>query len=110
MLDLEPIKARLKDLPKDPWEDMPWEIVAIDGEGGEIKYQVIPFGLCNEPRNIRTFIAHARSDVPALVAEVEVLRETLAEAADIIIEELRNELKQQTKIMKDIFDLPETEL
>jgi len=59
------------------------------------------------------FMAHTRTDIPALVAEVEMLREALIEAADIIIEDLRNQIKSIDKTMHDYgfdFGLPETEL
>jgi hypothetical protein len=88
-LDLEPIKARLSAATPGPWkryyagidldgEEM-WYVghnggtVTIDGVAGDIPYTPDA-----------EFIAHAPSDIAALVAEVERLRKVAEAAAEAI--------------------------
>jgi hypothetical protein len=84
-MDLEAIKARAEAATPGPW--------FVD-RGGEINdpYYSIP-GVCRDrygdnslmvgsDRPTADFIAHARTDVPALVAEVEELRADLRIADD----------------------------
>ena len=88
-LDLAPIKARADAATVGPWivdEDQvrrepyrypghgPWE-------GRLPQYVTERYGILNE--NDAEFIAHAREDVPALVAEVERLRGELADAREM---------------------------
>jgi hypothetical protein len=84
MLDLEPIKAREADLVTNVWS------VFDDGKvvgvvvccGGECDKQDcgLTITMSRYDRNLKerradaTFIAHARQDIPALIAEVERLR------------------------------------
>lgn len=75
-LDLEPIKARCEVLGVDPWstEDPGPYVHTIKGTDPEGRsYDV---GKWLSPQVAR-FIVHARTDVPALVAEVERLRAAL---------------------------------
>jgi hypothetical protein len=79
MLDLEPIKARFKVLTKGPWliENGEWTICDV-GDWGWVGSNEL-----NDVDNIDdivSFIAHAKEDIPALIAEVKRLREELQEA------------------------------
>lgn len=86
-LDLRPIRERAEAATAGPWRVAP-EYCGPDGQG---VYQVESGGcVCevgdpyprggNRPGESMRFIAHARADVPALLAEVERLRGLLAEA------------------------------
>jgi hypothetical protein len=73
-LDLTAIRKRAESATEGPWE---WDESSncIDAPGFEV---------CIDAMNHDAeFIAHARQDVPALIAEVERLRESLEEIADI---------------------------
>lgn len=95
MIDLEAIKARCEAATPGPWEWMspPWTtdprvLVRRIGDNVEASFQVIDadpsggeYSLAIDPGGPdAAFIAHARTDVPALVAEVEQLRKALDEA------------------------------
>jgi len=80
MLDLEPIKARMETVAKGPWkvEDERTAWITDDYDLGVAKVWFndtlkTEISLAN-----MVFIAHARTDIPALVAEVETLRKALA--------------------------------
>ena len=78
MLDLEPIKARCEQATKGPWFQGPHYRADVDSPFGCIR------ACCwSGPQAIADaeFIAHAREDVPALIAEVERLRAGSAPAA-----------------------------
>jgi len=86
-LDLAAIEARVEATPKGPWfveyfgdEGYPQRVenhaailIADTHEGGE------------GPRPIPEFIAHARTDVPALLAEVNRLRATLSRVKELAL-------------------------
>lgn len=80
-LDLEAIKARCKVATPGPWytsADDSNKIPKVFYEDLHLrKRRALAYGLSNDDQE---FIAHARTDVPALVAEVEILRAALAEA------------------------------
>lgn len=71
-LDLEAIKQRCEAATIPPWND--------NGESGITQTKHITRDVWTIPRTIEdvTFIASARADIPALIAEVEALREKLA--------------------------------
>jgi hypothetical protein len=71
-LDLEPIKARCAAATPGWWKASGDTLVANAGNGPWLSLQ-------GWPRADRTFVQHARDDVPALVAEVELLRAQVAE-------------------------------
>jgi hypothetical protein len=70
MTDLAEIRARCEAATGGPWE------VGHKCEIYTRHYQVGPIGDFWEPADAR-FTAHAREDIPALLAEVERLREPL---------------------------------
>jgi hypothetical protein len=65
MLDLEPIKERESKATEGPWDDNNTDCWRWAG---------MPR---SQLRDNRCFVAHARTDIPALVAEVERLREEM---------------------------------
>lgn len=83
-LDLEAIKARCEAATPGPWRGLSSPIIyglgigiyreEIDGE------EKVARAL---PNDDQIFIAHARTDVPALVAEVERLREQIDEYKEL---------------------------
>ena len=85
MLDLEPIKARLAKAAPAPWTvdnrsidglDDPYLGFDIDGlEQSYMGRGMLAF------RGDAEFVAHARTDIPALIAEVELLRGLVSEEA-----------------------------
>ena len=93
MIDLDAIKAKLAATTPGPWEwgTTPWgspvlrrrlgeqglNVINADPSGGEYELAIDPGG------SDAAFIAHARTDVPALVAEVERLRAALLDLAAI---------------------------
>jgi hypothetical protein len=86
-LDLEPIKGRCVAATPGWWKASGDTLVANAGNGPWLSLQ-------GWPRADRTFVEHAREDVPALVAEVEALRGRVVEllatlsAAGAYVEEL----------------------
>ena len=82
MLDLEVIKTRAEAATPGPWNwDTDWLRQGTEQEGGEVVMRVEVVGEPDETEaqlviltRDATFIAHAREDVPALLAEVERLR------------------------------------
>lgn len=76
MLDLGPIKARSAAATRGPWRFKPWR----NSNGRTLAMVSTPYGcLFNDWSGINEdadgeFVAHARADVDALVAEVERLR------------------------------------
>lgn len=70
-VDLEPIKARCEAATPGPW--------FCDGDMDSVWSDAHPHGhVVTDPEGQDgPFIAHARTDVPALVAEVELLRAAL---------------------------------
>ncbi len=86
-MDLDAIKARAAAATPGPW------YVERGGEHGDPFWAIAailrdPYGdnslSCGSDREVAEFIAHARTDVPALVAEVERLEAALL-AADRVI-------------------------
>lgn len=85
--ELAAIKARVEAAPAGPWEavesnrDSPnrswpdWELRVPGSTWNDGRFWV---GSMDEGRTLAEFIAHTRTDVPALVAEVERLRAALA--------------------------------
>lgn len=79
-LDLEAIKARVNACP-----DGPWEIIEIDsgmkvvGPEQDILEDGQLFG-----EEVLVFLAHARADIPALVAEIDRLRARLTITDDMV--------------------------
>lgn len=80
MLDLEPIKAREQAATEGPWEKRP--------VGGGLDFDVsstIRGDLVGDYRGQfnreedADFVAHARTDIPALIAEVERLRKMVSD-------------------------------
>ena len=78
-LDLDPIKAREAAATPGPWKvvDPGYRVAVDDGTG----FLVANTFMAPSSRDLpdARFIAHARTDVPALLAEVERLRAELAE-------------------------------
>ena len=79
-MDLEAIKARERAATPGPWlpSGYGWNIVSAGEDGVSVSTrapQTYLDGTDYDPRADAQFIAHAREDVPALVAEVERLRE-----------------------------------
>lgn len=80
--DLEPIKARAETATPGPWkaEGAPWRVRAVYMQAG-LRHTAWP-ALCDcgaQPNEANAeFIAHAREDIPALIAEVERLRADIA--------------------------------
>lgn len=79
-LDLAAIKARAEGATHGPWILAP-VLCGPNGQGvycpdlGKVAEVGDPYPRqCNNPQESMEFIAHARTDVPALVAEVERLR------------------------------------
>jgi hypothetical protein len=71
-LDLEPIKARVKEA-----TPAPWRLHEVARDNGDEDVWVV-FNDADDSsmmqRQDADFIAHARTDIPALIAEVEALR------------------------------------
>ena len=85
-LDLDVIKARADAVPKGPW------VIEGDYPQSVTNAEALVIAECFEgpqwPPSIAEFIAHAREDVPALVAEVERLRTALANR-DLLLDKHR---------------------
>ena len=92
MLDLKSIKARYEAIESGPWEaplvdtgdaffEEGYEIYPSLGEAGPVA--LVP------SKELATFVAAARTDIPALVAEVVWLR--MACAIHEVLSELRSE-------------------
>jgi hypothetical protein len=83
-LDLNAIKARAEAATPGPWaagtdayaELHPWEL-SISRQ-----YPLIEMDTNGQGGHDAQFIAHAREDVPALIAEVEMLRTIIADVAE----------------------------
>lgn len=90
-LNLEPIKERLANVPPGPWyavlgggwyedegkvpDDAPWTVSTVpDKEGWNTDCGWRGYGL---PKTMALFLAEARTDIPALIDEVERLRAAL---------------------------------
>lgn len=89
MLNLEPIKAREAAATAGPWTlDEPYE---VDDKGTRITFINGPEwwydGGLIESQADAAFIASARSDVPALVAEVERLRERIEFLESVLVKD-----------------------
>lgn len=90
-LDLEAIKARCEAATPGPWN------VAIGNFSDDVSVVYVgspgPKGSDQERYNLskddQKFVAHARADVPALVAEVEKLYAALMKESDKVLELLR---------------------
>lgn len=104
-LDIEAIKARCEAATEGPWfvdrvgeiNDPSWHIAdAIRWQGWT---NALRF---DEDRETAEFVAHARADVPALVAEVERLRAELAWVRSVIT------LHQQNGCGRELAELGET--
>jgi hypothetical protein len=77
MIDLDAIQARAEAATPGPWRltDGGWGEFVQDSEGREL------WALRHTPEVADAeFIAHARADVPALVAELHAARKIIAEA------------------------------
>jgi len=87
MLNLDEIRARAEKAEEGPWitKGKPTDIcMHVGSVNGKFETGCILFGGKVETAN---FIAHARADVPALIAEVERLRERVAELEDEVEEQ-----------------------
>ena len=84
-LDLEAIKARCEAATPGPWHQL---FNTTDGPGvgiyKNLDQRQQSMLACRMSDGDQIFVAHARADVPALVAEVERLREALMRAHDKI--------------------------
>jgi len=99
-IDLEAIKARLEGVTKGPWavrqtvihgknyggcwvEIENGSLIPMSGSGGSMSYTSrILETQCHDHNDANArFIAAARADIPALVAEVERLRDALTQIA-----------------------------
>ena len=93
MLDLEPIKARVATATPEPWA-VPvanvFRVLAPEAEHHNPRQGITPeypwrvvceMGEADGRAEDAEFISHARADVPALVSEVERLREALNDIA-----------------------------
>lgn len=76
-LDLEAIRSRAAAATPGPWEATRTYPFLVLQSGGE---SAISVNLATDPEPDAAFIAHAREDIPALVAEVERLRANLLRA------------------------------
>lgn len=85
-LDLAPIKARTEAATDAPWHPVDLrhqrggQIRIFPKRGGWIIANVLAKG--DNPDADAEFVAHAREDIPALIAEVESLRAILADLVD----------------------------
>lgn len=81
MLNLEPIKARAEAASPGPWADGAAE---LDLPGFTMSPRTCAGCGVDWPLDApdAEFVAHAREDVPALIAEVERLRKLIATAAE----------------------------
>lgn len=85
-LDLEPIKARAAAATPGDWECLPWEQAAggtdwnVWGPKGSNQVKIDDLHGDFGSESDAQFIAHARTDIPALLAEVERLRADLGNA------------------------------
>ena len=80
-LNLEAIKARCEKATAGPWYG--YEERESSAEGHAVSTgpsNLFTIGISNQDANDADFIAHARTDIPALVAEVERLQSALAAA------------------------------
>jgi hypothetical protein len=76
MLDLDAIEARAEAATQRPWHrEKSWIVTADDTN--------VAFTAGDDPGNL-DFIAHARTDIPALVAELRAAREVVEAAAQRI--------------------------
>lgn len=82
-LDLGPIKTRLENITQGPWELVPviYDILGSTFEGFEIGHEIHESSAFSKDEDDARFIQHSRTDIPALIAEVERLR---AEQSEII--------------------------
>lgn len=104
-LDLAPIKARAEAATPGPWKD-DGEIIG-PGFGIAQTWDKHEDDFANAEANSE-FIAHARQDIPALVAEVERLRAVISdrEAARDAMEDLS--LKLREGLLRALRHIPKT--
>lgn len=90
--DLDAIEARANAATPGPWEANGADVTTryISHGKGLVRWQIASYV---DPRDL-TFIAHAREDVPALVAEVRRLRGIEQEMEDL--EEQLQDLEEET--------------
>lgn len=84
-LNLEAIKARCEKATAGPWYG--YEERESSAEGHAVSTgpsNLFTIGISNQDANDADFIAHARTDLPALVAEVERLRKVESAARDML--------------------------
>jgi hypothetical protein len=90
-LDLDAIQQRA-----DAAVEGPWEEIALGSEGYTIRPSMVEMrmrarvAMCGyreweEDKADAIFIAHARTDVPALVAELRAARDLLADKDDLLV-------------------------
>ncbi len=85
MLDLDAIEARAEAATPGPWREpknglgLGWTIFPKNSKGWSI-------ATCDSGTDA-DFIAHARTDVPALVAELRVAREVVEAACQLVADE-----------------------
>lgn len=87
MIDLNKIKARTTAATPGPWEKIESHLGKKEPYYGVYtwdKKSITGWGRVCQPGNDAAFIAHARVDIPALVAEVDRLQEALTEAKNEI--------------------------
>lgn len=79
IIDLAAIRARVEAATPGPWAStVAYPHLALQPDDDSI----ISFNLAANPASDALFVAHARADVPALLAEVERLRGELSAIAD----------------------------
>lgn len=112
MLNLEPIKARARAATEGPWKFIvDDDNIIVDVAEGSIFFtdwytenpKDNPKTALAWARAIKnnTFAAHARTDIPALVAEVEALREALIKFANVTALQIQSDFKKITATLTD---------
>lgn len=100
--ELKQIKARCEAASEGPWEICKEDGVDIIGNNGEIILELSGkmLGCTVRPYNFK-FIAHARTDIPALIAEVERLKKREDDFADLLAS-ANNDVKQLNEYINNL--------
>ncbi|MFR9794274.1 hypothetical protein ACL07V_37570 [Streptomyces sp. MB22_4] len=97
-LDLDAIEARANAATPGPWTTDGWEIYQGDGNSAPdlMKWvgETCRADDYDGSQNDAAFIAHARTDVPAMAAEIRRLRARVTELERPAVERQRNEIRQ----------------
>ena len=104
-LNLEAIKARCEKATAGPWYG--YEERESSAEGHAVSTgpsNLFTIGISNQDANDADFIAHARTDIPALVAEVERLQSALAAARAALDGERERALTEAANDLDDHAD------